>query len=194
MSVQAVCLQMGPCRARRGHAGYASPVTPACRAHYHHVLPARASEAAVRRGNGGKEGYSAFLVISTSGMMQRHSHWCLQRVMRPKYGVWFTSCDARGNISENKELVLGLWSHSLLQQVQLQAAARRDVSTLSPYPWATTDIHLIMKWARSGTNSTANWSNQNISVKFSASLVSWSAMNASVEAQVFSFYSHIVLA
>lgn len=78
-------------------------------------------------------------------------------------------------------VMLSPWPHTT------PAAACRDSPTFSPYPWATTHIHLIMKWARSGTNSAENWSNQGISDTFLASLVSWSAMNAHAEAQVFSF-------
>lgn len=165
-----------PCNSR------ASSAWPRCR-----VLPARWS---VRQLPGEATGERRIIALSWSFLLRewyRHSHWCLQRVMRPKHGVWFTSCNACRNTSENSELIPGLWSHSLLQQIQLQAAARRDIPTFSPYPWATTRIHLIIKWARSGTNSAENWSNQKISDKFSASLVSWSAMNASAEAQVFSF-------
>lgn len=151
------------------------------------VLPARGS---VRQLRGEAVGERRVIGLSWSSLLRewcRHSHWCPRNVMRPKYGVRCTSCHAHRNLSENKELILGLWSHRLLQHIQLQAAARRDVPTFSPYPWATTHIHLIIKWARSGTNSAENWSNQKISDKFSASLVSWSAMNASAEAQVFSF-------
>lgn len=97
-------------------------------------------------------------------------------------GLWNNE---QGNIYKNKELALGLWSHSLLQQIKLQADARGIVPTFSPCPSVSTHIHLVIKWARSGTNSAENWRNQKIRDKFSASLVPWSAMNASAEAQVF---------